>query len=287
MARIKQELINRACKANLIAYCQSKGFALKKEGKEYILKDYDSLYISIEEPWKWYRHSTGEGGKAIDFCKKFLGMSFTEAVTELTGELPTLEQEQLTPTKYTPDCSTNQKRVIAYLVKKRMLDYKIVTEAIQKHHLRQDKNGNCVFQIFDFSGNLVGAELHGTGDTRFKGQASEQDGFGYSIKFSETPEKIFFFESAIDLLSFVQLYREKLNNSALISMGGLKSAVFYNYKRHYPESELWLCVDCDERGLDFAKQMKKETKCYAFFPEDRTCKDWNELLKKKCLLEKK
>ena len=276
MARISQELIDKACTANLIAYCQARGIPLKKEGKEYIVKDNDSLYISMLEPWKWYRHSTGEGGKAIDFCMKYLNMSFSQAVTELTGELPALDREQVTPTKYTPNCSTNQKRVIAYLVKKRMLDYGIVTQAIQKYHLRQDTNGNCVFQIFDFAGNLVGAELHGTGDARFKGQASEQQGFGFCISFSEKPKLLFFFESAIDLLSFWEIQRGKLNDAMLISMGGLKSAVFCNYKEHYSEAHCILCVDNDEKGRNFAK----EVKCQQIAP-DSGVKDWNEHLKKK------
>lgn len=272
MARIRQDLIDKASKANLIAFCQSRGIALKKEGKEYILKGNDSLYISIEQPWKWYRHSTGEGGKAIDFCMKFLGMKFSEAVTELTGELPQLEAEELTPTKYTPNCATNQKRVIAYLVKKRMIDYGIVTEAIRNHHLRQDENGNCAFQIFDFSGNLVGAELHGTGDARFKGQTSEQQGFGYWIAFSEQPKTVCYFESAIDLLSFWELNRNKVAECVLVSMGGLKDVVYFNFKEHFPNAKHLLFVDHDERGLQFAKSILSKN----YIPPQG--KDWNEFL---------
>jgi len=37
--KIPQETINRAAHTDLIAYCQSKGIAIKRIGQEYQLKD--------------------------------------------------------------------------------------------------------------------------------------------------------------------------------------------------------------------------------------------------------
>jgi len=200
-------VVYKAKNANLIAYCESKGIALKREGKEFVLLAYDSVYISAKEPHKWYRHSQEQGGLAIDFCMKFLQMTFVQAVKELTSELPNVEIEE---TKHIElNVSTDQKRVIAYLSKKRGLEYKLVTDLIRQGLLRQDTNGNCVFYIYDFSNNKVGAELHGTGDTRFKGQTSEQKGYGFTLSLGEV-NQIAYFESAIDLLSFHQLYPKKI-----------------------------------------------------------------------------
>ena len=264
------DVVCSAKNANLIAYCQSKGIALKREGKEFVLISHDSVYISANEPHKWYTHSSEQGGLAIDFCVKFLGMTFVQAVRELTSELPNVEIEE---TKHIElNVSTDQKRVIAYLSKKRGLEYKLITKLIQQGFLRQDKNGNCVFYIYDFNNNKVGAELHGTGDTRFKGQTPEQKGYGFTLSLGEV-NQIAYFESAIDLLSFHQLYPKK-NNVLLVSMGGLKTMVLQNYMDKYKNAEHILCVDNDENGRQFTLEHQLK------FVHAKGSKDWNEQLLK-------
>lgn len=274
--QIPHELVKQASYANLISFCNAKSIPLKREGKEFVLKDNDSLYISSSEPYKWYRHSTGQGGKAIDFCIKFLGMTFQQAVYELTGCPPSDYQ----PEKYTPyrlELCSNQKRVIAYLSRKRHIDYQIIKHLISAGSLAQDTHGNCAFIIKDFNGVQISAELHGTGDQRFKGQATKQDGFGFTLLMGERVQTLAFFESAIDLVSFYQIYCGKVRNSLLVSMGGLKSSVIENYRKRYPTAQAVLCVDNDSSGKDFARQ-------YKFRHIITDCKDWNEKL---CQLEKK
>lgn len=274
--KISQTLINKATYVNLVSYCQYKGIELKREGKEYVIKDNDSIYISADEPYKWYRHSQEQGGKAIDFCVKYLGLNFTMAVKELTGAI--LPQLEIAPTQHFEINTTiDQKRVIAYLSKKRSLDYKLITRLIKDGKLKQDTNGNCIFLISDLNGNKVGAELHGTGDTKFKGQSSEQQGYGFVLQIGKI-KQVAYFESAIDLLSFHQLYPQK-SDVLLVSMGGLKSAVLSNYKACYPNAEHILCVDNDERGQAFTSKQAIR------FIYPTPYKDWNEKLIN--LLEKK
>ena len=270
MKHFDDVVVYKARNANLKAYCESKGIALKREGKEFVLLAYDSVYISAKEPHKWYRHSQEQVGLAIDYCMKFLQMTFVQAVKELTSELPNVEIEE---TKHIElNVSTDQKRVIAYLSKKRGLEYKLVTDLIRQGLLRQDTNGNCVFYIYDFSNNKVGAELHGTGDTRFKGQTSEQKGYGFTLSLGEV-NQIAYFESAIDLLSFHQLYPKK-NNVLLVSMGGLKTMVLQNYMDKYKNAEHILCVDNDENGRQFTLEHQLK------FVHAKGSKDWNEQLLK-------
>lgn len=285
--KIPQETINRAAHTDLIAYCQSKGIAIKRIGQEYQLKDYDSLYISIKEPYKWYRHSTGDGGKAIDFCIKFLGMNFRQAVTELTGtgtQTPSLRtQEQRAKAETVPELHlhSDEKRVIAYLTKKRHISYATVTQAIKYYHLRQDIHGNCAFCIYD-NGQIVGAELHGTTDKRFKGQISKQNGTGYNIKINSQKSDIDWlcvFESAIDLLSFLELKQDnpKFDNVLLISMGGLKLEVIQKYKKQHPTAKILMCVDNDIQGKTFCK--KNHLTYYPIPKIPKPVKDWNDVLK--------
>ena len=275
MGKLTQPMIDKASHANLVAYCQSHGIEIKREGREFIVKDNDSLYISAEQPYKWYRHSTGEGGKAVDFAMQYLGLPFRDAVFEMLGKLPTVEIEPTSERAYKPDTATNQKRVIAYLCQRRGLDYELVTTLIRNGKLRQDTNGNCVFIIKDKSGKTISAELHGTGDTRFKGQASSQDGYGFEFPVGDNVEWCIYTESAIDLLSLYQLFKDKLNSVLLVSLGGIgKTSVLENYLSSYPKAKHCLAIDNDEKADEFAKKFPK---LYRRRP-DQHFKDWNEQL---------
>ena len=275
MGKLSQSMIDKAAHANLVAYCQSHGIELKREGKEFVIKANDSIYISAEQPFKWYRHSTGEGGKAVDFAMQYLGMPFRDAVFEMLGKLPDVSIEPSEAIAYTPDTHTDQKRVIAYLCKRRGLDYKLVTSLIRDGKLRQDTHGNCIFVIKNRSGKSIAAEIHGTGDKRFKGQGTGQQGYGFELSVGAAVEWVIYTESAIDLLSFYQLKKDKLSNALLVSMGGLKAVVVENYKSLYPQAKHCLAVDDDTKGNEFADEYKG--KLYRKKP-DEPFKDWNELL---------
>lgn len=276
MSKLSQSMVDKAAHANLVAYCQSHGIELKREGREFVIKEHDSLYISAEQPWLWYRHSKGAGGKAVDFAMHYLGLNFRDAVFEMLQTLPEVTIEPTSDIAYTPDTATNQKRAIAYLCKRRGLDYKLVTELIRDGKLRQDTNGNCVFSIRDSSGKIVSAELHGTGDTRFKGQATPQDGYGFEMSVGAAVDWVLYTESAIDLLSLYQLYKDKLSNTLLVSMGGLKAVIIESYRSRYPNARHWLAVDDDEKGRQFAAVMNMQHR-----KPDKPFKDWNEQLKGK------
>lgn len=173
----------------------------------------------------------------------------------------------------------DHRRVIAYLCKKRSIDYEIVKMLLQTGKLYQDKYGNCAFSVFDNTGALISAELHGTGDTRFKGQTSARQGFGFELLHLlswRSPLTVCYFESAIDLLSFYQIYmRYPIYDYLLISMSGLSPSVVRNYVSMYPDAEHLLFVDHDQAGQKFALDMRMRVK----YPP--VGKDWNEYLQSK------
>ena len=70
---------------------------------------------------------------------------------------------------------------------------------------------------------MIGAEKVGTStDHKFKGIATgSAAGHGFEVV-RGTGEKAFFFESAIDMLSYLQMHDKELTDCRLVSMMGVK-----------------------------------------------------------------
>lgn len=271
---INQELIRQARQANLVAYLMNRGEALKRVGANFVHKEHDSLYVK-DNMFIWY--SQQKQGNSIDFLMLYYGMTFEEAVKELTGTvLPTIQQPKST---YKPPQATqrasNEKRVIAYLCKRRGLENRLVFSLITQGKLYQDTKGNCNFIICDWQEQPIGAEIVGTGDTRYK-QITIHSGYGFHLICGE-PTEALYFESAIDLLSCYQMFQEKFTHHILVSMGGLNNSVVFELQRQMPNLNHWLCVDNDNAGINFINDIQKHIKTHTFRPPKKF-KDWNEWL---------
>ena len=73
--RVTQEQIERANLVNLPDFLRNQGFSLKREGKEYILEEHDSLHIKDNqcgERGKWFQFSADRGGNNIQFVQEFM-----------------------------------------------------------------------------------------------------------------------------------------------------------------------------------------------------------------------
>lgn len=254
---IDKNLIEIASRVNLVDYLMSRGEQLKKAGQGYTLKQHDSLRF-YKNTFHWY--SKCLQGNSIAFLCLYYKMTFPEAVNELCRFV-----------NVTPAVNQDCKRVIAYLCKKRGLDYSLVTALINDNLLYQDTRGNCNFVIRDWCRHPIGQEIVGTGDKRYK-QITTHSGYGFYILLGE-PTDVLFFESAIDLLSCYQLYHKKFTHHVLISMGGLNPSVVDSVLSLGSDCRIWICVDNDKAGDDFIKRFGNAR---TFRPKG--AKDWNELL---------
>lgn len=255
---MNQELIKQARQANLINYLVSKNFPLKRVGKNYVSKEHSSLYI-YENKFVWY--SKDKKGNSVDFLQLFYGMDFKTAVSKLTGQ-----QHKLIG---------NERRVLAYLCKKRGIKSDIVIPLINRGLISQDSRGNCNFLIRDWDEQPIGFEIVGTGDTRFK-QITTHSSYGFHLTFGNVND-VLFFESAIDLLSFYQIYQNKITHHALVSMGGLNPSFINEVISLSSNLRIWLCVDNDQAGFNFINNIKSSFhSAQVLIPKN--FKDWNELL---------
>ena len=287
--RVTPEQIERANLVNLPDFLRSQGFSLKQVGREYILQEHDSLHIKNNEAGevgKWFRFSENKGGNNIQFVQEFMGLDFISAVELLSNEkaIPfhshsISKAEPPKNREITLHESTDLSRTMHYLHDVRGLSIASLEKLTAEGRLSQEgKTGNAVFKIFDENGLLVGAEKVGTSNVRFKSfDKGAADGYGFEIV-SGKPANTYFFESAIDAISFADLYPEQ-RDYRLVSMAGVKPSVVTETMKRYaisPEN-IYLCTDNDKAGNEFAEKL------IARYPAMKRvtpngAKDWNDIL---------
>lgn len=294
--RIIDEQKERANLVNLPQFLMSHGFDLKKVGKEYVWKEHDSLHIKDNGPGErgqWFRFSENKGGDNIGLLREYMDMSFIDAVEALTGEhidrtyTPSHTYEpkpvQQTARELSLAEADNCRRVFAYLCKTRGLDYDMLSALVKKGVISQEeKTGNVLFKYFDTDGKVIGAEKVGTStEHKFKGIATGSvGGHGFEVV-RGTGEKAFFFESAIDMLSYLQMHSKELDNCRLVSMMGVKpSIVLDTMLRHNIAAEnVFLCSDNDTAGNEFAQRLQEQYPDMKRVITPDTYKDWNDMLR--------
>lgn len=276
---VDQDLIKQARQTDLVSFLQSRGENIKRIGREYTLAEHDSLRIKGN---MYYWNSKGTHGNSVDFLREYYNMTFQEAVEALTSHASNIGNVSVPPTTNAPQRAAqppqranDEKRVIAYLCKRRGLDSSIVFSLIKSGKLWQDSHGNCNFVIADWNEQPIGAEIVGTGDTRYK-QTTAHSGYGFHLICGDEPDTAMYFESAIDLLSCYQIHKDKLTHHILVSMGGLNNSVIEELCKVRPQLTHWLCVDNDPAGDNFIRDMQRTMPVKVFRPP--TGKDWNEYL---------
>lgn len=294
--RVTDEQKERAAYVNLPQFLMAHGFDLKKVGREYVWKDHDSLHIKDNGPGErgaWFRFSEDKGGDNIGFLREYMGMSFVDAVEALTGEhidrtyTPSRTYEQkpkaVTARELSLAEADNARRVFAYLCKTRGLDYDMVSALVRGGSIAQEeKTGNVLFKYYDEQGKVIGAEKVGTStEHKFKGIVTgSAGGHGFEVV-RGTGEKAFFFESAIDMLSYLQMHDKELTDCRLVSMMGVKpNIVLDTMLRHNiaPEN-VFLCSDNDTAGNEFAQRLQEQYPDMKRIITPDTYKDWNDMLR--------
>jgi len=290
--RVSQELIKQARQADLAEYLIRQGEPLVKKGQRYRHKEHDSLVFTKNS---YYWNSISESGNAIDFLQRHKGLDFMSAVFALTqtvaaadGERDTNPSSQIIEQFSFADIKleSDMRRTVAYLNKSRGISYSLIKKLIDEMLIYQETTtNNIIFPMYDETGGLVGAETSGTlSDKRFKGiKTGSKYGYGYTIKGKSKLEYALFFESAVDLLSFIeieQIRKKPINNALLVSMAGLKDATVKQILKCFgSELQPVLCVDNDMAGAEFIKFVKSQVNSIKIFLPNKDYKDWNDQLK--------
>lgn len=270
---MKDNQYEKARNGNLIEWFKNNGYETKSVGKETHIKGFGGLYIKNNEPNVWNRFSTNQGSRnAIDCLIYVLGVDFKTALKELSGEEYSYQRSS-NINDYKPNVTTPiadnrpfiaptpgniNSNIFAYLINTRKIDKNIVIDLVQKGFLYQDNRGNAVFLHKDNNGNNIGAELQGTNTyKRFKGIATGTKDSAFMYVKGNNPKEVYAFESAIDMMSYIQLHRE-IKSAMFVSLAGLKPKPLQELMQS--GYKVISCVDNDIAGQVFNRSLALQTK---------------------------
>lgn len=318
MALYTKDQIDKANQTDLEEFLQRKGERLKRTGSESVLVYKDSTgehdSISVRRN-RWYDHKNMRGGYPLKFMQEFYGMNFRTAMKELLhGEEPELgrkknneneknvsqsektstqeNQEQIScPSEKSefilPEKDNNMKRLFGYLLKTRFLDKDVVKSFVEQKTLYQEKeHGNVVF---------VGTDKDGVPKSACKKSTAEQaKGFRMTVAGSDCrygfcwrgeSSKLYVFEAAIDLMSFITLGNDEWKADSFLALDGLSAKPLLQFLEEQKNiHEIFLCLDYDAAGIEACDKLKdilieKGYEAEKIKREYPLYKDWNEQLK--------
>ena len=298
-----EEELSIAKSVDLVAVASSLGYTPKKIGKYYTLKEMDSIRIYDRTHWyRWSRQfEKGEnGGSQIDFLKVFCGMDIKEAVFWLldfagyraveTKVEPILKyqvkrnivekQEFILPRK-----AVSNNYLYQYLNEERRISKAVIDYFVNQNLIYESEHyHNIVFKGNDQNGITRFASMRGAFDKNgkaFKCDVSGNDkNYGFNVVHPES-NRVFVFEAAIDLMSFVDMNLEFSTN--MIALGMLSDAPLITFlSEHKQISTICFCLDNDEPGKKATKELLEKYYELGFDVEDlsppKQYKDYNAWL---------
>ena len=283
---VSSEQISRAKKVEILDYLLAQEPEnIVRSGKEYRLRDHDSLTIS-NGMWNW--RSRGFGCKtatALNFLIEVRGYSFVDAVLRLSGDMTYLDsvspnaKPPPTPKPFIlpPENRTNN-RVIAYL-QSRGIAKPLIAACLERGDLYESAQyHNCVFIGRDIHGNARFASMRGTfGTFRCDVEGSDKR-YGFVLPPAKPGSSIVaVFESAIDALSHQMLFPEF--DGWRLSLDGTSLVALTHFLECHPEiSDCIICTDNDKAGNLAAVKIAKLEKVSSTRSLPHVGKDWNKTL---------
>lgn len=263
------EQIAFAKTVSILDIAHKNGIDLKKDSaKQYRIADNHSVVITV--PKNLFIENNGHfGGGPIDFVQKIIGIKdFKEAVRHITDndyDATEFGPEEKVDYKYDKENERPFVRAKKYLIEERCIDEELVNVLHNKGFLRQDKRNNLVL-IWNNQGEICGNSEKGTiKDSTWRKIEPGSDNFvGFNVRNGE-PKRLKFFESGVDLMSYMTLNKSDLQDTWFVSMEGLKPETVYYYleesQRVAPSEveEISFCVDNDNSGKEFLERFKKFT----------------------------
>ena len=236
-----------AKRLSIISVAEQLGIELKRTGSySYTWTEHDSFVIDTRKN-EFHWNSRTEFGDVIQLVQSIKGVSYKEAMHFLeTGEFKQVNSEaQMAPKEpfsyhleryERQDFSASR----SYLKAQRGLSDDTINFFISQGSIAEAirKKGDyfepvIVFKYKDNTGFLAGASLQGIVENRehypergrLKQIMRNSDGqLGFSIDIG-TPKRLIFAEAPIDLMSYYELHKDRLQDVRLVAMDGVKEGI--------------------------------------------------------------
>lgn len=284
-----------ACRnADILDVIGSLNYDIVKRGQHFFLAEHDSLCI-FQQKNEWYWFSQGKGGNSLDFLIDGPpGYKFgdaVETVLKIIGGVSVPTREKAAPPKkeearqplVMPPKAKDNRRVIAYLVKTRGIDYDIVHWLLSKGILYQaQKTHNAVFVARDENGKARHLTLRGTAEgKRFVQDATGSDKrYGFIVTGrNQNKANLHIFESPIDLLSFLTIQKKqgRKNEDVYLSQSGTATNATEYYLSSHPEvRKVFVATDNDDAGRKVIEKLKRKYPDKEIIPDFPVTKDYNQ-----------
>ncbi|MFC2678301.1 MAG: DUF3991 domain-containing protein [Granulicatella sp.] len=245
----RQALLAEMKKKDILSVAESLEMDLIKTGRSYKWKEHDSFVFDTRKN-TFYWNSRGFGGDCIKLVQLMKECSFIEALKFLKeGEIKEHKEVSVERKfRYFLNDHDNIELVKQYLVHERKLDsetvdffYKngIIAQADYKNPNTNQYEPVLVFKNRDKDGNIKGVAIQGitkheeNGERAYVKRTLGDGYFGTKVtignppitsgtRTSENPLKIIVFEAPIDLMSYYEIFKEKMGDCILLSMNGLR-----------------------------------------------------------------
>ena len=236
-----------AKRLSIISVAEQLGMELKRTGSySYTWTEHDSFVIDTRKN-EFHWNSRTEFGDVIQLVQTIRGVSYKEAMHFLeTGEFKAVDVEAQTASKepfsyhlerYERQNFSASRR---YLKAQRGLSDDTINFFISQGSIAEAirKKGDyfepvIVFKYKDNTGFLAGASLQGIVENRVhypeRGRLKQimrnSDGqLGFSIDIGN-PKRLVFSEAPIDLMSYYELHKDRLQDIRLVAMDGVKEGI--------------------------------------------------------------
>ena len=286
-----EEQVRQANFVNLEVLLEQQGERLIRSGKEMRMERNHSVTVRGN---RWYDHAEERGGYALSFMKKYMNLSFDEAMQLLIGDgrvvslSDTKQNKRESKAFALPEQNDSMRRLYAYLLSSRKIDKSVLNAFVQAKLIYEDKPyHNAVFVGRDE--NNVARHAHKR-STNSVGKAFrinvEGSNPAYSFHWKGNSEKLYVFEAPIDLLSYISLHPENWKEHSYVSLCGVsEQAMLKQLELQKQISEVYLCLDNDAAGQAATKRLTERLHSLGDWKVEQLCpqyKDWNDNLKESC-----
>ncbi len=303
MALIAKELIERARNVDFKDFLEKEGYYFKNAGSNcYMCTKHDSFMLNRKGNMLWYNwYSKNEKGNIISYVQsnKTNG-DFRKAIeyilncncSSYSKDEKIGNEEKKIIIKGNVDIEVNQdmRRTFGYLINTRKINCLLVKELIEQQKIIEDKSHNVIFKYINSDGFTVGGEAKGTYSNKSYTSVvkNSNEAYGFTIVIGKNIKNIIVFEASIDLISYFQMYKSKLQDSILLSLAGsTKIKKIATYLKLYKTIDtIIVCVDNDNAGDISFSNIQNSYKNYEIYDargilKQYNVKDFNELLKKR------